>query len=196
MKGVGFAAAYRSCRRSDPTPCTCRDPEIVEDQMAPLTRQTRFTTAARGGALRRTGVVATLALAAAVSLGACSSGSASNAASSAASNASSAASSAASAAGTNASSAAAGASSAASSALGNATAAAGAQVDANTASVAEIQSALEKAGVSNASRWAKEIEEYRPYTSADIASKLGTELGKYGVDQATLTKILGALKVS
>lgn len=136
---------------------------------------------------RRAGL-ATIAVAATVGLAACSSGTTSSA-SSAASDVASAASSAGSQAAT-------GASSAASSAIGNATAAAGAQVDANKASVSEIQTALEKAGVANAGRWAKEIEEYRPYTGADMADKLGKELGKYGIDQATLTKILATLKVS
>ena len=45
-----------------------------------------------------------------------------------------------------------------------------------------------------ASLW-KEIEEYRPYTSSDLATKLGQELGKYGVDQQTLANILASLKV-
>lgn len=49
--------------------------------------------------------------------------------------------------------------------------------------------------MSNAQRWANEIEEYRPYTSGDIGTKLGKELGKYGVDQQTLTNILASLKV-
>lgn len=69
------------------------------------------------------------------------------------------------------------------------------KADANNASKEEIVKALEAHGVQNADKMADEIEEYRPYTSGDIASKLGEELGKYNVDQATLTKILDSLKV-
>ncbi|MCA0435842.1 MAG: hypothetical protein M9891_18180 [Austwickia sp.] len=144
---------------------------------------------------RRTGL-AVVAVAAGLALSACSSGSASNTASSVANSAGAAASSAASAAATNASSAATGASSAASSALAGSTAQDGAKVNANTASAAEIAAALDKAGVANAQRWAREIEEYRPYTAADMPDKLGKELGKYGIDRGTLDKILATLKAS
>ena len=70
-----------------------------------------------------------------------------------------------------------------------------ATVDANTASQSEIEAALTEAGVPNAAKWADEIEEYRPYTAADLKAKLTQELGKYNVDQATLTKILSVLTV-
>lgn len=81
-----------------------------------------------------------------------------------------------------------------SSASGAATAS-GQTADANNASTDDIAKALQAHGVPNADRWAKEIEEYRPYTSGDMATKLGQELGKYGVDQQTLANILASLKV-
>lgn len=70
-----------------------------------------------------------------------------------------------------------------------------AKVNANTASKSDIAKALENAGIPNSAKWADEIEEYRPYTQGDLTSKLGTELGKYGVDSATLQKILSVLTV-
>lgn len=70
-----------------------------------------------------------------------------------------------------------------------------AKVSANTASVAEIQAALEQAGVSNASRWAREVEEYRPYPADDASlTKLKEELQKYNPGSDTLTKILSVLE--
>ena len=42
-------------------------------------------------------------------------------------------------------------------------AAATGRVNANTASVDELQAAFEAAGISNAGRWAREVAEYRPY---------------------------------
>ena len=37
------------------------------------------------------------------------------------------------------------------------------KVNANSASIAELQQAFEGAGISNAARWAREVDEYRPY---------------------------------
>lgn len=69
------------------------------------------------------------------------------------------------------------------------------RVSANTASQAELVAALEAAGVANASRWAREIEEYRPYPADDpTLAKLADELAKYNPDAATLEAILGALE--
>lgn len=82
-----------------------------------------------------------------------------------------------------------------SSAASGAATASGQTADANNASTDDIAKALQAHGVPNADRWAKEIEEYRPYTSSDLATKLGQELGKYGVDQLTLANILASLKV-
>jgi hypothetical protein len=70
------------------------------------------------------------------------------------------------------------------------------KVNANTASQAEIQQALEAAGVPNAARWAREVEEYRPYPTNDPSfAKLRQELAKYNpapgvVDQIVATVTL------
>lgn len=67
------------------------------------------------------------------------------------------------------------------------------QVDPNTASQGEIAAAFTAAGVSNADKWAKEVTEYGPYTQDTIAGTLTKELGKYGIDDATLNTILQVL---
>jgi hypothetical protein len=73
---------------------------------------------------------------------------------------------------------------------------AGTKVNANAASSAEIQKALEDAGVPNAARWTKEVLEYRPYPSDDpTLATLKKELQKYNPSADTLAKILGALTV-
>lgn len=140
-------------------------------------------------AMRRTAPLAAIALAGTLALSACSSGGTTT---SAAQSPEAAATSATSAAATSATSS---ASSAGTSAASPGTTADAAKVDANNASKAEIAAALQAHGVPNADKMANEIEEYRPYTAANIAGKLGDELGKYNVDQATLAKILDSLKV-
>ncbi len=68
------------------------------------------------------------------------------------------------------------------------------KVSANTASAAEIQKALEAAGVTNAARWTKEVMEYRPYAADDVnLSALKKELAKYNPSPETLAAILSAL---
>lgn len=69
------------------------------------------------------------------------------------------------------------------------------KVDANTASVDEMAAAFEAAGVSNPDRWAREVEEYRPYSGTDDWAKLKQELSKYNIDDATLNQILSTLQV-
>jgi hypothetical protein len=55
--------------------------------------------------------------------------------------------------------------------------------------------ALTAAGVANADRWAREVEEYRPYDAADpTLTHLQSELAKYDPDPATLAAILSALQ--
>jgi len=76
-----------------------------------------------------------------------------------------------------------------------ATVAAGTQVSANDASRDEITAAITAAGVDNADRWAGEVIEYRPYTSADDAARLREELTKYGPTDATIDQILSALTI-
>lgn len=71
-----------------------------------------------------------------------------------------------------------------------------ATVDANTASVDEMAAAFEAAGVANADRWAREVEEYRPYSGTDDWAHLKQELSKYNIDDATLQQILSTLTVN
>ena len=71
-----------------------------------------------------------------------------------------------------------------------------AKVNANTASVPELQAALEAAGVTNAARWAREVDEYRPYPMDDPSlAKLRQELAKYNPAPDVLEKILATLTV-
>jgi DNA uptake protein ComE-like DNA-binding protein len=66
-------------------------------------------------------------------------------------------------------------------------------VDPNTASQSQIAAAFKAAGISNADKWAKEVTEYGPYTADSISPTLTKELGKYGIDDATLKAILSVL---
>lgn len=68
------------------------------------------------------------------------------------------------------------------------------KVNANTASESEIASALDSAGVPNASRWAREVAEYRPYSDDDW-QHLREELGKYNIDEPTFALIISALTI-
>jgi hypothetical protein len=68
------------------------------------------------------------------------------------------------------------------------------KVNANTASVAELQRAFETAGISNAARWAREVEEYRPYPTDDPSfAKLRRELAKYNPGPGVVDQIIAAL---
>ena len=70
-----------------------------------------------------------------------------------------------------------------------------AKVNANTAPVAELAAAFAAAGVPNAGRWAREVEEYRPYTGTDDWAHLREELAKYNIDDATFAEIVSVLGV-
>ncbi|MEV0146800.1 MULTISPECIES: hypothetical protein [unclassified Nonomuraea] len=72
--------------------------------------------------------------------------------------------------------------------------AAGARVSANTADESQIAAALTAAGVGNAERWAREVVEYRPYAAddADLTS-LRRNLAKYNPGEDTVNKIVSAL---
>ena len=70
-----------------------------------------------------------------------------------------------------------------------------AKVNANTAPVAELAAAFAAAGVPNAQRWAREVEEYRPYTGTDDWAHLRDELAKYNIDDATFAQIVSVLEV-
>lgn len=66
-------------------------------------------------------------------------------------------------------------------------------LDANTATVEEMTAAFEAAGVDNAQRWAREVEEYRPYEASDNWAKLRDELSKYNIDDDTFDRIVSTL---
>jgi hypothetical protein len=70
------------------------------------------------------------------------------------------------------------------------------KVNANTASMAEIQAALEAAGVPNAGRWAREVTEYRPYATNDPTfGSLVQNLAKYNPSPDVVNKIVSALSL-
>jgi hypothetical protein len=68
-------------------------------------------------------------------------------------------------------------------------------VNANTASVEELQAAFAAAGISNPDRWAREVAEYRPYDADPTWAKLRQELAKYNIDPAVLEQIIATLTV-
>ncbi len=71
---------------------------------------------------------------------------------------------------------------------------AGQKVNANTASVAELQRTFEAAGIPNAARWAREVEEYRPYPTNDPGfAKLRQELAKYNPGPGVVDQIISTL---
>ena len=68
------------------------------------------------------------------------------------------------------------------------------KVNPNTASIPEIQQALESAGVANAARWAREVDEYKPYPADDPSmAKLRQNLAKYNPAPDVVEKIISAL---
>jgi DNA uptake protein ComE-like DNA-binding protein len=87
------------------------------------------------------------------------------------------------------------ASAAADASAAEATSAATGTVNANTASVDELQAAFAAAGVSNAGRWARDVADYRPYESDPTWARLRQELGKYNIDPTVIEQILGVLTV-
>ena len=68
-------------------------------------------------------------------------------------------------------------------------------VNANTASVEELQAAFEAAGITNADKWAREVAEYRPYPADPTWAQLRQELSKYNIAPDVLEKIIGTLEV-
>jgi hypothetical protein len=71
---------------------------------------------------------------------------------------------------------------------------AGGKVNINDASTSELETAFKAAGVSNARRWAQEVDEYRPYPTDPDFAKLRQELGKYNIDPKVLDLILSTLE--
>lgn len=79
-------------------------------------------------------------------------------------------------------------------AVTNPPAQAGGKVNINDASTGELETAFKAAGVSNARRWAQEVDEYRPYPTDPDFAKLRQELGKYNIDPKVLDLILSTLE--
>lgn len=70
------------------------------------------------------------------------------------------------------------------------------QVNANTATVAELQAAFEANGVTNAAKWAREVEEYRPYPTDDPTfAALKKDLAKYKPAPDVVQKIVASLSL-
>lgn len=70
----------------------------------------------------------------------------------------------------------------------------GGKLNINDASVAEMEAAFEAVGVTNPNRWAKEVEEYRPYPKDPEFAKLRQELGKYNIAPSVLELIVSVLE--
>ena len=74
--------------------------------------------------------------------------------------------------------------------------AAATKASANNATAAQLLAAFEAGGVPNASRWVREVEEYRPYPADDPSfAKLRSNLAKYNPSTDTLSRILAALSL-
>ena len=70
------------------------------------------------------------------------------------------------------------------------------KASANNATAAQLLAAFEASGVPNASRWVREVEEYRPYPTDDPTfAKLKSNLAKYNPSADTLSRILAALSL-
>ncbi len=68
------------------------------------------------------------------------------------------------------------------------------QVSANNATVAEMTAAFEQNGIANAQRWAREVEEYRPYDVSDpTMASLRQELAKYNPAAGVVDDIVASL---
>ena len=73
---------------------------------------------------------------------------------------------------------------------------AGQKVSANNASRADLQAAFEHAQISNAGKWAREVEEYRPYPEDDPDyAKLRGELAKYNPTSGVVDQIIAQLEL-
>ncbi len=67
-------------------------------------------------------------------------------------------------------------------------------LSANNATIAELAAAFEAAGISNAQRWAREVDEYRPYDTDDTDyAKLRRELAKYNPAPGVVDAIVAQL---
>jgi len=60
-----------------------------------------------------------------------------------------------------------------------------------------LQQVFEAAGIPNAARWAREVDEYRPYDTADPSfGKLRRELAKYNPAPGVVDRIIATLSLS
>ncbi len=76
------------------------------------------------------------------------------------------------------------------------TVAAAKKVSANNATVAELTAAFQAAGISSADRWAREVDEYRPYPTTDAnMAKLRQELAKYNPGPGVVDAIIATLQL-
>lgn len=72
----------------------------------------------------------------------------------------------------------------------------GLKLSANNASRSELAAGFEAAGISNASKWAREVEEYRPYADDDTDyTKLRGELAKYNPAPGVIDSIIELLEL-
>ena len=72
----------------------------------------------------------------------------------------------------------------------------GVKLSANNASRSELAAAFEEAGISNASKWAREAEEYRPYPEDDTDfAKLRGELAKYNPAPGVVDSLIELLEL-
>jgi uncharacterized protein YggE len=69
------------------------------------------------------------------------------------------------------------------------------KVSANNASIADLTAAFEAAGISNAARWAREVDEYRPYPNDPNLPKLRQELAKYNPGPGVVDQIVATLSL-
>lgn len=73
---------------------------------------------------------------------------------------------------------------------------AAAKLSANDASIDELAAAFEAAGIGNARRWAREVDEYRPYDIDDTNyTKLRGELAKYNPAPGVVDAIIAELEL-
>ncbi len=69
-----------------------------------------------------------------------------------------------------------------------------AKVSANNATIPQLTAAFQAAGIPQADRWAREVDEYRPYATTDTTfTKLRGQLAKYNPSADVVTKITATL---
>ena len=70
------------------------------------------------------------------------------------------------------------------------------RVNANTASIAELTAAFSASGIATPDRWAREVDEYRPYPTNDSSfAKLRQELAKYNPAPGVVDQIIATLSL-